>query len=289
VPAYAIVLGTEILITWWAWERLKKTGLPGAPVEDLFPSAWGLWLGIRGVLIGHVVVLLYHTIYKGIGGLGYGRDSIQKVEPTFSLFEELREHLSRPEAFTMLVPYLSITWMFKLMPKEYYDLAPSVSWFKVFLQLAVVDLITYAVHRAQHRNPLGLYQTHKDHHVFVNPHIFNAYSGSWKDTTLLIIIPLYATVVVLDMAGVHITHADYMWFGAVYANYFMLIHSEFPQPWDRLFLLLGIGTSEDHNVHHSAVHYNFGHFFMWWDRLFGTYKHPHACRRNRRFVRVAKS
>ena len=28
---------------------------------------------------------------------------------------------------------------------------------------------------------------------------------------------------------VYIAHADYMWFGAVYANYFMLIHSEFPQ------------------------------------------------------------
>merc|ERR1712146_240958 len=122
-------------------------------------------------------------------------------------------------AFFMLVPYLSITWMFKLMPESYYDLEAPVSVLNVFLQFAVYDLITYIIHRVQHKVE-AVYVTHKDHHAYINPHLFNAYSGSVQDTTMLILIPLYLTVVTLASIGVHISQQDYAWFGMLYANYF---------------------------------------------------------------------
>lgn len=28
----------------------------------------------------------------------------------------------------------------------------------------------------------------------------------------------------------------------------------------------------DHNVHHALITANYGHFFMWYDLAFGTYK-----------------
>ena len=56
-----------------------------------------------------------------------------------------------------------------------------------------------------------------------------------------------------------------------YASQFTLIHCEFYHPWSHLFKFVGFGTAEDHNVHHAYVKYNFGHFTMWYDRLFGTY------------------
>lgn len=84
--------------------------------NTLFPDWWGLWLGIRGVLWGHLVVFSYHYIRKRFF-YPYGSGStIQQSEPEFDWKTELVGHATRPEAFFMLVPYLSITWMFKLMP-----------------------------------------------------------------------------------------------------------------------------------------------------------------------------
>lgn len=37
-----------------------------------------------------------------------------------------------------------------------------------------------------------------------------------------------------------------------------------------------MGTPADHHVHHKLFKYNYGHIFMWWDRLFGTYRNPNT-------------
>jgi len=66
---------------------------------------------------------------------------------------------------------------------------------------------------------------------------------------------------------------DFIAFGTMYATQFTLIHCEFPHPWDPLFEKFGIGTASDHNVHHAVVKYNYGHFFIYWDVIFSTYKH----------------
>ncbi|GAB5368781.1 hypothetical protein AAMO2058_001349300 [Amorphochlora amoebiformis] len=268
------LLAMEGLLIMVLHQRMRKMELD-------FPDWWGLWLGIRGVLVGHVFVFSYHYVRKLYL---FGKEkNIQKLEPDFNWAEELIGHATRPEAFFMLVPYLSITWMFKLMPESYYDLDTPSTPLKIFLQFAVYDFVTYCIHRAQHKIET-IYVTHKDHHAFINPHLFNAYSGSLQDTALLILIPLYTTVLTLDMVGVRIYQQDYAWFGMLYANYFMLIHSEFSNPWDSLFEAIGIGTARDHNVHHSQLRYNFGHFFMWWDQLGGTYLSHTKVKRNRTYI-----
>jgi len=264
---------TELMLCGFLYMRMKDT-------QTSFPDPWGLWLGIRGVLVGHVFVFGYHFMRKS-WLFGKGRN-IQQSEPNFDWKTELIGHASRPEAFVMLVPYLSITWMFKLMPNSYYDLQTKTSVLNVFLQFTVYDFLTYCIHRIQHKVEL-VYVTHKDHHAYINPHLFNAYSGSVQDTSLLILIPLYLTVLVLNAFGVYISQQDYAWFGMLYANYFMLIHSEYSNPWDGIFESIGIGTARDHNVHHSQLRYNFGHFFMWWDQLGGTYLSHTKVKRNRTF------
>mmetsp|Transcript_15195 Transcript_15195/g.23001 ORF Transcript_15195/g.23001 Transcript_15195/m.23001 type:complete len:314 (+) Transcript_15195:31-972(+) len=268
------LLSLEAALVYFLAIRMQNNNLK-------YPDWWGLWLGIRGVLIGHIVVFTYHYFRKSYL-FGKGK-CIQQREPDFSWSKELISHGTRPEAFFMLVPYLSVTWMFKLMPESYYDLKTPVSPLKVFAQFAVYDFVTYCVHRCQHKVEV-VYKTHKDHHAYINPHLFNAYSGSVQDTTLLILIPLYSTVLLLDMIGVNIYQQDYAWFGMLYANYFMLIHSEYSHPWDGIFEAIGIGTARDHNVHHSQLRYNFGHFFMWWDQLGGTYLSHTKVKRNRTYM-----
>lgn len=40
------------------------------------------------------------------------------------------------------------------------------------------------------------------------------------------------------------------------------------------FRAVGFGTAADHHVHHKLFVFNYGHLFMYWDRLLGTYKNP---------------
>ena len=50
--------------------------------------------------------------------------------------------------------------------------------------------------------------------------------------------------------------------------------SEYSHPWDMAFRAVGFGTAADHHVHHKLFVFNYGHLFMYWDRLLGTYKNP---------------
>lgn len=111
--------------------------------------------------------------------------------------------------------------------------------------------------------------THKAHHRFINPRLFDAFNGSVGDTVFMILVPLYATACL-----VHCNVWSYMAFGTLYANYLTLIHSEYTNPWDTTFQYLGIGTAGDHHVHHSKFFYNYGHLFTYWDRILGTYQSP---------------
>mmetsp|Transcript_26793 Transcript_26793/g.52041 ORF Transcript_26793/g.52041 Transcript_26793/m.52041 type:complete len:138 (+) Transcript_26793:1-414(+) len=112
-------------------------------------------------------------------------------------------------------------------------------------------------------------RSHKPHHRFTNPRLFDAFNGSLGDTFAMILVPLFVTAQL-----VHANVWEYMAFGATWAAWLVLIHSETAHPWDPLFRRLGLGTAADHHVHHKTFIYNYGHILMWWDRLLGTYKAP---------------
>ena len=47
--------------------------------------------------------------------------------------------------------------------------------------------------------------------------------------------------------------------------------------WARLYLTRLVpvaGTAADHHVHHRCFLFNYGHLFMYWDMMLGTYKAP---------------
>lgn len=117
--------------------------------------------------------------------------------------------------------------------------------------------------------PFFYQNTHKPHHRFTNPRLFDAFNGSLGDTVFMILLPLYATANII-----HCNVWSYMAFGTIYANYLTLIHSEYTNPWDPYVSFLGIGTAGDHHVHHARFFYNYGHLFTYWDRVFGTYQKP---------------
>lgn len=252
----------------------------------LFPSKWysydaevdspkplGLTLGILAVAVGHIFLVPIFYMYR-IGYFNGGKKplSIQSAGSREYFFGEgLKTHLSQPEGFVLLTLYLSITWMYDLMPKSYYSFEGSIQWSRVFMCLATQDGLQYAMHRLEHRvSPEFYKKSHKPHHRFTNPRLFDAFNGSVPDTVLMILLPLYATANIVNDCNVW----TYMAFGSMYANWLVLIHSEYTFPWDGIFRKLGLGTPGDHHVHHKVFKYNYGHLFMWFDQIGGTYRDP---------------
>lgn len=193
-----------------------------------------------------------------------------RVPPPSTLHEDLKSHLTSPEII-MVFGYLISIWMLNLLPVTYYDTEARVNWLNVLFQFLVVDFLTYLSHIIEHNWPTFYKYSHKAHHVFTNPKLYNAFNASALDVVALILIPLGLTNQLC-----RVSNWDLVAFGTLYAAQFTLIHCEFPHPWDPLLDRLGVGTAEDHNVHHFLWKFNYGHFFQYYDRLFGTYRAPNT-------------
>ena len=246
----------------------------------------GLIYGLLSVALGQIFVVIpyYYLLrkqyikrpfiqqkfeeeYKRREPSPSGRNSWDE-ESTF--LSEMKNHLFQLEGFFLLGTYLSVTWIFNLMPETYYDLDQPVKFLDVLLQLLVVDFFQTIMHFGEHYVANFYIKSHKPHHVFKSPRLFDAFDGSFMDTICMILIPLYLTANI-----VRTNMWSYAAFGTIYGNYLCLIHSEYSHSFDPVFRMLGIGTAGDHHVHHKLFKYNYGHLFMIWDRfLFGTYKSP---------------
>jgi len=201
---------------------------------------------------------------------------VQKEARPYDFWEGITSHLANPGGVLMMVAYLCAYWMFDAMPCSYYSFDGGVRWGVVFSQVCCQDLLMFLLHYFEHKGPLGpafYKKSHKPHHRFVNPRLFDAFDGSVPDTFCMILIPLFLT------SRLHSANVwEYMAFGASWSSWLCLIHSEVVHPWDPLFRRLGLGTAADHHVHHRTFVYNYGHTMMWWDWLAGTYKQPESVR-----------
>jgi len=237
-----------------------------------WPDPTGLFCGILAVIVGQIAVIAYHYWH-----VHYSSNSkIQKVKEEMdtrkTFWEDCASHLMQPEGFFLLGGYLAGTWMFRLMPASYYTWEGGVNPLHVFMQLVVNDCFQTIMHMGEHKLSPKIYQkSHKPHHRFLNPKMFDAFNGSVADTVAMILVPLFLTANLI-----HCNVWSYMAFGTMYSAWLTLIHSETTHPWDSLFRMFGLGTAGDHHVHHKCFIYNYGHLFMWWDMMAGTYRSPLA-------------
>eukprot|EP00446_Apocalathium_sp_SHHI-4_P030280 CAMPEP_0177246900 /NCGR_PEP_ID=MMETSP0367-20130122/51265_1 /TAXON_ID=447022 ORGANISM="Scrippsiella hangoei-like, Strain SHHI-4" /NCGR_SAMPLE_ID=MMETSP0367 /ASSEMBLY_ACC=CAM_ASM_000362 /LENGTH=342 /DNA_ID=CAMNT_0018698969 /DNA_START=43 /DNA_END=1071 /DNA_ORIENTATION=+ len=271
---------------------LTLGGPLGLGYQNVFPRAWydeepvepvrgdygvadprtvkplGLILGILAVAVGQVFMLAYHLLRRS-SLLGFTQH-IQPEARVYDYLQGLKSHLSQPEGFALIGSYLVGTWMLGWMPSSYYSFAGGINWVHVAAQLLLQDFFQYAMHMGEHKISAWIYRhSHKPHHRFTNPKLFDAFDGSLADTSAMIVVPF-----ILVARLVHANVWSYMAFGSLYANWLVLIHSEFAHPWDPVFRRLGFGTAADHHVHHRLFVFNYGHLFMYWDRVLGTYKSP---------------
>eukprot|EP01052_Picozoa_sp_SAG31_P035354 SAG31_NODE_4255_length_3414_cov_4.628959_1_plen_248_part_00 len=237
-------------------------------------------MGLGAVAFGQGVVVLYHcAAYNGLVGDDAGCRPVQKRgKPEYEFADGLADHFGSVEGFAVLGGYLASTWLLGWMPKSYYSFEGGICWPQVAGCLVCQDGLQFAMHYAEHAAPRLLpggsafYRaSHKPHHRFTNPKLFDAFNGSVGDTVIMILIPLAATA---RMPGLECNVWTYMTFGSMYAAWLVLIHSETSHPWDPAFRMVGLGTPADHHVHHMKFVRNYGHLTTWFDRLAGTYRAP---------------
>ena len=129
-----------------------------------YPSPVGLCLGLLCVAVLQVVVIVYHYIHT----FYCSPTPIQKVLPDRDFKRDVIGHFSRPEGFLLLGSYLTLTWMFRLLPDSYYSFEGGVNWFHVFCQLLLIDFFQTMMHLAEHKVSAAFYRkSHKPHHRYV--------------------------------------------------------------------------------------------------------------------------
>ena len=221
--------------------------------ETLENHFTGLSLGLTSVVIGQIVTVVYYTLYN-------------RVQWSEQYQSAIIQHILQPEGTLLLGSYLSIYWFSGFMPISYYSPVGGIHWSHVALQLLIQDFLQFIMHRIEHIYSPLYRQLHQSHHRHIHPTLLDAFDGSIGDTFFMILVPLWITSRI-----VHTNVWSYMVFGTIYANALTLIHSEVEHPWECLLYYLGIGTAQDHHIHHTKMKRNYGHIFMYWDNLSGTY------------------
>lgn len=135
----------------------------------------------------------------------------------------------------------------------------------VLLFLAV-DFFYYSRHRLLHVTKLG-WALHAPHHSSVDLSLTSALRLGWiqrvLDDFFYIPLVLLGAPPLAVFIAVELNHASQLW-----------CHTEIigRLPWLDAF----VNTPSNHRVHHARdralADTNFGATFMWWDRLFGTYR-----------------
>ena len=143
-------------------------------------------------------------------------------------------------------------------------------WFYYFFSIVVMifmhDAYFYWTHRLMHWKPLFKH-VHKIHHLSVNPSPFAAFAFHPVEGIVEAgIVPLIAFTLPHHLSAI-IAFVTYSTLLNVmgHAGY-----EFFPKRFIRHWLFKWHNSSTHHNMHHSHVKYNFGLYFNFWDKAFGT-------------------
>jgi sterol desaturase/sphingolipid hydroxylase (fatty acid hydroxylase superfamily) len=212
--------------------------------------------GLCSVLLGQILTIAYFLKCSNV----INKQLVSNTLP------QIKKHITQPEGLILLGSYLIVSWEFEWLPSSYYDSSMNIRWSDVFYQLLCQDGLQYIMHRIEHWSVLYKY-THVYHHKHIHPTLYDAFDGSISDTLIMIIIPLIVTSRIIN------TNAySYIMFGTLYSSLLTLIHSDHEFPWEPAFQIIGIGTSSDHQMHHLYFKSNYGHIFMYWDYILGTFR-----------------
>jgi len=135
-----------------------------------------------------------------------------------------------------------------------------------FIMMLIQDTYFYWTHRLMHHRWL-FRLLHHTHHRSTNPDPWSTYSIN----PLEAVVDSGGTVLIFVLLPKHLlVYLLFLWFNTAYAVYGHLGYEILPGGLARHALGRWINTSVAHNTHHARVRYNFGWYFLFWDRLMHT-------------------
>lgn len=167
------------------------------------------------------------------------------------------------------VPTLMLLTPFRQHTQYYTDVAQhGTIWFVLAFPLTFLfhDAYFYWTHRAMHHKRL-FKVFHLVHHKSTNPspwaalsfHPLEAVVEAGVFAMMLMIFPLHPWHLFIFYAGM-----------MVYNVYGHLGWELYPRGFQNHWLGKWLNTGTAHNQHHQFFKGNYGLYFMWWDRWFGT-------------------
>lgn len=212
------------------------------------------------------------------------RNKLQpQPRPRGQIRRELLQSLVSIAIFACIVPIL-----FALGLKPYMRFYPYISdygwpyfFVSIGLMMLVQDTYFYWTHRLMHHRSVFRY-LHLTHHRSLNPNPWSTYSVN----PLEAVVDAGANVIILFTIPAHgLALFIFSWINTTYAIYGHLGYEIFPAGTATHWLGRWINTSVAHNTHHAKARYNYGWYFLFWDRLMGTLEPEYE----ERYVKLAYS
>jgi sterol desaturase/sphingolipid hydroxylase (fatty acid hydroxylase superfamily) len=141
--------------------------------------------------------------------------------------------------------------------------------FSIVLMMLLHDAYFYFTHRLMH-HPLLFKRFHLVHHLSTNPSPWAAYAFHPLET----IVEAGITVLIAFTIPYHPSAlVTFILISLLFNIEGHLGYEFWPKGMTRNKWLNWNNTSTHHNMHHQTFRYNYGLYFNWWDKLFGT-NHP---------------
>lgn len=144
-------------------------------------------------------------------------------------------------------------------------------WLPVIISVLLLDILIYWQHRLFHRVPL-LWRLHRVHHA--DSHIDASTGLRFHPIEIVLsILVKFAAVTILGVPAIAVLIFEIALNGFALFNH---ANIRLPAKLEKV-LRLFIITQQLHRIHHSQrpneTNSNYGFSVIWWDKLFGSYKH----------------
>ena len=159
-----------------------------------------------------------------------------------------------------------------------YNLIAEYGWVYYFLLFPLMflmhDTYFYFTHRLMHHKRLFKW-FHLVHHQSTNPSPWAAYAFH----PLEAVVEVGIVVIFLFTIPIHRTHLlIFFLMMIVYNVYGHLGYELYPRGFSKGSIGKWINTSVNHNQHHQHFKGNYGLYFLFWDRVFGTIREDYDAR-----------
>lgn len=168
-----------------------------------------------------------------------------------------------------IAPLLMATGLVKQL--AFYPRVADHGWFyfffSIFLMMFVRDTLFYWFHRGMHHRSVFRF-AHRHHHLSTNPNPWTSYSVHPVESIFDTVITFL--VILLFVPKHPMAYVLFLWLDAAIAVKGHIGIEIYPRGFSRHWLGRWINTSTAHNHHHASSRYNYGFYFLFWDRLMGT-------------------